>query len=107
MLKKAEELYAKAPRPHNPAPLTIREDQISDYSPPPESPVFNQARRNRGLTGILYYSQQKALLDKLNAKLGKDEFVSKYTFTQRPDGSYTSYSVWTRTVPTLLPKTDL
>ena len=41
------------------------------------------------------------------SRRGKTSFVAKYTLNQRGDGGYQSYSVWSKTVPTLLPKTDL
>ena len=33
-------------------------------------------------------------------------FVANYTLTKNPAGDYVSYAVWTKGVPTLLPKTD-
>jgi hypothetical protein len=44
---------------------------------------------------------------KLYEQKRKDIFVAKYTLQQRETGGYASYSVWSKTVPTLLPKTDL
>jgi hypothetical protein len=44
---------------------------------------------------------------KLYEQMGKDLFVAGYTLNQREMGGYESYSVWSKTVPTLLPKTDL
>jgi len=107
MFKKAEEIANKEPRPHNPAPLTYHDGQIIDYLPEKGSPVFNHVQRARGLAGMLYYSQQKDLLEKLYEKTRKDDFVASFKFTQRSDGSYLSYSVWSRGIRTLLPKTDL
>jgi hypothetical protein len=44
---------------------------------------------------------------KLYEQKGKDLFVAKYTLNQRETGGYESSSVWSKTVPSLLPKTDL
>ena len=44
---------------------------------------------------------------KLYEQNGKDLFVAGYTLNQRESGGYESYSVWSKTVPALLPKTDL
>jgi len=44
---------------------------------------------------------------KLYEQKGKDIFVAKYTLNQRETGGYASYGVWSKTVATLLPKTDL
>ena len=44
---------------------------------------------------------------KLYEQKRKDIFVAKYTLHQSETGGYESYSVWSKTVPTLLPKTDL
>jgi hypothetical protein len=43
---------------------------------------------------------------KLYEEKGKDFFVAKYTLNQLGDRGYESYCVWSKTVPTLLPKTD-
>jgi hypothetical protein len=44
---------------------------------------------------------------KLYEQKGKDLFVAGYTLNQGETGGYESYSVWSKTVATLLPKTDL
>jgi hypothetical protein len=44
---------------------------------------------------------------KLYEQKGKDLFVASYTLNQRETGGHESYSVWSKTVPALLPKTDL
>jgi hypothetical protein len=51
--------------------------------------------------------QQTENLTKLYEQKRKDLFVAKYTLNQRDSGGYESYSVWSKTVATLLPKTDL
>ena len=43
---------------------------------------------------------------KLYEQKGKDHFVANYTLNRLETGSYESICVWSKTVPTLLPKTD-
>jgi hypothetical protein len=107
MLNKAEELVQNAPRPQNPVPLTYRDGEVTDFHPAPGSELYDAVRRARGVTGILYYEEQAEMLGALHEKTGKDIFIAKFTLTKRDDGSFMSYSVWPRDVPTLLPKTDL
>ncbi|WP_249582367.1 DUF1444 family protein [Pseudomonas viridiflava] len=54
------------------------------------------------------YSNQKELLDKLNLETGVDVFVASYHLYELADqnGNTVSMGVWTKDVPTLLPKTD-
>jgi hypothetical protein len=59
------------------------------------------------ISALIYYRQQTENLMKLYEQKGKDLFVADYTLNQRERGGYESYSVWSKTVPTLLPKTDL
>jgi hypothetical protein len=52
------------------------------------------------------YQYQKELLDRLNVKDGTDLFVAKYSVMSHQDtGKVMSYSVWTRGIVSLLPKT--
>jgi hypothetical protein len=59
------------------------------------------------ISALSYYQQQTGSLMKLYEQKGKDLFVAGYTLNQRESGGYESYSVWSKTVPALLPKTDL
>jgi hypothetical protein len=63
--------------------------------------------RAKKLSALIYYQQQTEALTKLYAEKGKEFFVAKYTLNQTETGGYESYSVWSKTVPALLPKTDL
>jgi hypothetical protein len=45
-------------------------------------------------------------LSRLHEKKGTDVFVASYTVAEKEDGTVFSYAVWTRGVPTLLPKAD-
>ena len=53
------------------------------------------------------YRQQKELLDRANTRQGQDIFVATFTALERKaDDEVTSSSVWSKDVPTLLPRTD-
>ena len=107
MLAKAENIVQTIARPQNPAPLVIRNGEIADFTVGKSSPVFNEVRRAFCLAALIYYQQQKELLDKLHEKNGKDLFVAKYTLNQLKDGSYQSCAVWSKGVIALLPRTDV
>ena len=52
-------------------------------------------------------NQQKELLDKLHQGAGEDIFVASFSgYEDKDGGPLTSYCVWTKGVPTLLPRTD-
>jgi hypothetical protein len=107
MLKHAEEIVQTKPRPMNPAPLILKDGELADFSVTENSPVFNDVERAKKISALIYYQEQTEKLTKLYEQKGKDLFIAKYTLNQRETGSYESYSVWSKTVATLLPKTDL
>jgi hypothetical protein len=54
------------------------------------------------------YAEQKGLLDALQKKSGQDIFVASYTAAKNDQtGEALSYCVWTESVVTLLPETEL
>jgi hypothetical protein len=107
MLKQAEEIVQTKSRPMNPAPLILKDGEVADFSVRENSPIFNDVERANKISALIYYQQQMGSLTKLYEQKGKDLFVGKYTLNQRETGGYESSSVWSKTVPTLLPKTDL
>jgi hypothetical protein len=107
MLKHAEEIVRTKPRPMNPAPLILKDGEVADFSVRENSPIFNEVERAKKISALFYYQQQTQNLMKLYEQKGKDLFVAKYTLNQRETGGYESYCAWSKTVPTLLPKTDL
>jgi hypothetical protein len=107
MLKQAEEIVQTKSRPMNPALLILKDGEVADFSVRENSPIFNDVERAKKISALIYYQQQMASLMKLYEQKGKDLFVGKYTLNQRETGGYESYSVWSKTVPALLPKTDL
>jgi len=106
MLKHAEEIVRTKPRPMNPAPLTLRDGEIADFSVAENSRIFNDVERAKKVSELFYYQQQTETLVKLYEQKGKDLFVANYALNQLETGGYESICVWSKTVPTLLPKTD-
>jgi hypothetical protein len=106
MLKQAEEIVRTKSRPMNPAPLLLKDDEIADFSISENSLIFNDVERAKKVSALFYYQQQTENLTKLYEQKGKDLFVAKYTLNQLVGGGYESYSVWSKTVASLLPKTD-
>lgn len=51
------------------------------------------------------YSEQKALLEKLNQSKGDDIFVASFSVIER-DGNARSWSLWSKGVTTWLPETE-
>jgi hypothetical protein len=109
MLERAEQLVREIPRPQNIAPLVIRNGAIQDYEVPPESPAFAAVDRARRLASLAAYGEQKAVLEKVYERNGKDIYVGEHTLTNKATDAgpeYRSYCVWSRGVPTLLPVAD-
>jgi hypothetical protein len=106
MLKHAEQVVQTRSRPMNPAPLILEDGEVADFSASENSPIFRDVERAKKISALNYYQQQTEHLMKLYQQKGKDIFVAMYTFQERETGGYASYSVWSKTVATLLPKTD-
>ena len=106
MLKQAEEIVRTKPRPMNPAPLIVKEGEVADFSVAKNSPIFNDVERAKKVSELFYYQQQTETLVKVYEQKGKDLFVANYTLNRLETGGYESICVWSKTVPTLLPKTD-
>jgi hypothetical protein len=106
MLKHAEEIVRTKPRPMNPAPLILKNGEVADFFVAENSPIFNDVERAKKVSALFYYQQQTETLKKLYEQKGKDLFVANYTLNRLETGGYESLCVWSKTVPTLLPKTD-
>lgn len=106
MLKHAEEIVRTKPRPMNPAPLILKDGEVADFSVAENSRIFNDVERAKKISELFYYQQQTETLVKLYEQKGKDLFVANYALNQLETGGYESICVWSKTVPTLLPKTD-
>jgi hypothetical protein len=91
----------------NPAPLMLKDGEVADFSVGKNSPIYHDVERAKKLSALIYYQQQTEALMKLYEQKGKDLLVAKYTLNQLENGGYESVSVWSKTVQTLMPKTDL
>jgi hypothetical protein len=106
MLKHAEEIVKTKSRPMNPAPLILKDGEIADFSVSGNSPIFNDVERAKKISALIYYQQQTETLMELYEQKGKDLYVGEYTLNEFETG-YESFCTWSKTIPTLLPKTDL
>ena len=77
------------------------------WLPRAEHPLYKDFRRFFFDTLGRDYSEQKELLDRLHAKTKKKIFVATFNVVEDPQGRLLSYAVWTETVETWLPETDL
>ena len=103
-------LAAKAlegPRPISGIALRWDGDAWAPWLPPPSHPSYKGFQHLYLQTIGQDYAQQKDMLDKLHAKNGQKVFVATFTAIQSPDGKVFSYSTWTETNNSLLPKTDV
>ncbi len=109
MLAKAEEMVKELARPQNIAPLVLRGGVIHDYEVSAGSPAFSAVARARALAWLSAYVEQKAVLEKVYERSGKDIYVGEHTLTSSESAGvtrYLSYCVWSRGVPTLVPMAD-
>jgi hypothetical protein len=106
MLAKAEEIMRAETKPQNPSPLVIQNGQVRDFEVPRSSPIFQNVQRAQRLAAMEYCNEQKGLLDKFYTAKGKDLFVATYKVNMSKGGEYSSFSVWSKGVPSLLPETD-
>lgn len=106
ILAKAEQIVVERAKPQNPSPLVVRNGEVADFEVGQESPIFHEVQRAKKVAALSTYQGQKANLDSFYEKSGKDLFVASYTLQQKPSGEYSSQSVWSRGVATLLPETD-
>ncbi|QDU25107.1 hypothetical protein ETAA8_01680 [Anatilimnocola aggregata] len=102
----AEEAYQK-PRPISGVMLTLVDDEWQSWLPEPSSPAYNRLHelKLRSIGGE--YNDQKDLLEQLHSARGEDVFVSSFSGVQDSQtGNTSSYCIWPRDVPTLLPETE-
>jgi hypothetical protein len=102
----AEEAYQK-PRPISGTMVTLVDDEWQSWLPDPLSPAYNRLHELhlRSIGGE--YTDQKELLEQIHTANGEDVFVSSFSGVQdSKTGQTSSYCVWPRGVPTLLPETE-
>ena len=105
MLAMLAEKKQGEPRPICPIPHRLVGDEWQAWLPPPEHPHHDAFRMLE--LKYLYgeYAEQKPLLEKRNQQTGEEVFVASFGAVER-DGKVLSYSVWSKGVPTWLPKTE-
>jgi hypothetical protein len=88
-------------------PLVRRDGQWQVFEPPAD--VAAQFRRLERRYAALAYRQQSEVLQKYLAALGEDVFVGSWLLEEAkdaPPGEFTTLSVWTEDVATLMPEAD-
>ncbi|HLL52274.1 MAG TPA: hypothetical protein VK447_01925 [Myxococcaceae bacterium] len=88
--------------------LRLVGDAYERFMPAPSSPVWGDYQRLVDDSLQRDYAKQKARLDELHEKSGKDVFVATRTRAEAKDGSrYVDYAVQSRGVESLLPRADV
>ena len=102
LLKMAEDGYREAARPLCPLPLCLDDDQWVDWMPDSGHPLYQEFRdfELKVLYGL--YEEQKPELEKRH---GENLFVATFSAAEKK-GKLRSLSAWTKSVPTLLPRTQ-
>ena len=92
-------------RPICPIPHKLVGDEWVAWLPPPDHPHHEKFRllEQGFLAGE--YAEQKSLLDKRHEQTGEDVFVATFSAAER-DEKLMSFCVWSKDVPTWLPKTE-
>lgn len=93
------------PRPMSGVPLRLCGKEWQAFEPPPGHEAYRAVHDVVLFSRAQHYAEQKALLDRLDQKLGADVFHASCTLMAAPHGRYT-YAVWSRDVLTTLPRTD-
>lgn len=92
-------------RPICPIPHKLVGDEWVAWLPPPDHPHHEKFRllQQGFLAGE--YAEQKSLLDKRHEQTGEDVYVANFSVAER-DEKIMSFCVWSKDVPTWLPKTE-
>jgi hypothetical protein len=103
----AMKILAEEPRPMTPLPLVRRGGQWVDFDLPKGHAVEPLLRKARVLELNRVYTDQAALIEKIHEKDGTDIYVAQFNGTYKKDtDDYDSWSVWSKGVVTLLPRTE-
>lgn len=110
-LKIMADLGLEATREHPrllvPIPLRLEGDHWIEWRPAPIH-VLAGAFRELELQFLHQeYGDQQSLLNRLYEKTQTDVFVATYSVRKNDDGRYLVCAAWTKSVPTLLPRTDV
>jgi len=106
MLKMAAEALQQL-RPISSVAVRFDGEAWVPWLPEASHPLHKQFRRLYFDTVGRDYAEQKELLDRLHAKTNKNVFVATFNVVQDPRGRLLSYAVWTESVESLLPQTDM
>ena len=87
-------------------PLVLEDDDWTDWHVPADHPLAGRFLwlRNQFLAGL--YHQQAEMLAEIHRRRGEDRFVAAYMGREDQDRAATSFCVWHRDIPSLLPETD-
>ncbi len=108
MIDLAEMTLNDQARPLSPYPLRLVDGEWEDWAFPEvhESYLKFRSLENRFLSDL--YAEQKPLLEAIYEKEKIEVFVASFSGLQnKSTGDITSYCVWAKDCPSLLPKTDL
>ena len=106
MIKMAGEALEQ-PRPISSVAVRFDGQEWVHWLPDAEHPLYKDFRHFFFNTLGRDYAEQKELLDRLHAKTKTKIFVATFNVVQDPQGRLLSYAIWTETVETWLPETDL
>lgn len=107
MVEMAETAYQHARTLSGVAFRLNTEDEWVPFLPESHHPQYKKYRLLQIKTFATDYEEQKAILNAIHEKTGKDIFVASYTAAEMKDtGEIRSYCVWSEGVIGFLPKTD-
>lgn len=94
------------PRPISTFALRREFGGFSVWLPDAASPHYKQFKELQQQTIGQEYVDQKDLLDQLHEACQEDVFVASYQLLEANSGNRTSFTVWSKGIPTLLPEAD-
>lgn len=107
MMAALTEEALKQPEPILGIPLRLVKNEWTDWIPTEGHPAYLPLKILQMQSLGECNNQQKELLEKLHAKTGDKLFVASYSgMKSQETGKAFSYCVWTKGVPSLLPRTD-
>ncbi len=106
-----QEIKQRRDRPITPLPFILVGDDWKPWEPSVSHPMYGAVRELHAVHESIVYDAQRDLLRRRHEAAGRDLHVAAYQQYggSAPPGSVNplSMSVWTETVPSLLPKTDV
>lgn len=101
----ARELFDQSVRQVSPVPYTLdAAGRLTPYQVPRDHPAWKDIRAAESLLAANVYGQQ---YETLRAELDEgalEDYAAKLLHARKPDGTETTITPWTDTVPTLLPQ---